>query len=99
MAGAAEPLLCMYNAATPATCGLAAEVPPKSAMSTSLRWLSDRDPLPGANRSTQLPKFELAAFTSVVGTMFPTVMAWGVRAGDWVHALTVLFPAETTTGI
>src|SRR5690348_2159510 len=51
-------------------------------------------PLPGAYRSTQVPKFEYEAWASVL-SVAPTVMASASRAGDWRQALRLSLPAAT----
>ena len=51
-------------------------------------------PLPGANRSRHVPKFENDDLASVV-VVEPTVIAFAARAGDELQALALLLPAAT----
>jgi hypothetical protein len=95
VAGVAEGFVCKYNAATPATCGAAIDVPDIEVMSVVLRMYDDVTETPGANTSTHEPKFEKLARTSVE-PVAPTVMAKGSLAGEAPHALALLLPAATT---
>ena len=54
-------------------------------------------PLPGANRSRHVPKFENDDLASVV-VVEPTVIAFAARAGDELHAFALLLPAATAIG-
>ena len=47
---------------------------------------------PGVNRSTQVPKLEKLARWSLMSEA-PSVMAFGVDAGEAVQALALLLPA------
>jgi hypothetical protein len=51
-------LFCSSSAAAPVTCGVAIEVPLMVLVATALVFQDDVMPLPGANRSTQVPKLE-----------------------------------------
>ena len=51
---------------------------------------------PGANRSRHGPKFEKLGRWSVVGSVAPTVIAAGTRAGEKPQASALLLPADTT---
>ena len=55
VAGDAAGLPCRYKAATPATCGVAIDVPLIVFVAVSDVCQDDRIPEPGANRSRQLP--------------------------------------------
>ena len=88
---------CLYNAATPATCGDAIDVPLNVAVAVSELNHDDRIPEPGANRSRHVPKFENDERASVV-VVEPTVMAFAARDGDELHALAFEFPAATAIG-
>jgi len=54
-AGSAVGFAWRYNAAAPATCGEAIEVPLMVTAETSLKLYADRIDTPGANTSTQAP--------------------------------------------
>jgi hypothetical protein len=80
--------------ATPATWGEDIEVP-------LMVWVAVFEPIqpavmltPGPKISTQVPKFEKLARASAL-LLAATVIADGVRAGDWVQASALLFPADT----
>jgi hypothetical protein len=83
-----------YSAALPTTWGVAIDVPLMVLVAVSLVFQSEVMPEPGANRSTQVPKFEYEARASVE-VVAPTVIALGARAGDEVHASALLLPAAT----
>ena len=84
---------CRYNAATPAACGDAIDVP--LIVLVELPGIhADVMLTPGANRSTQVPKFENDARVSVL-SVAPTVIASGVAAGEKVHASADELPAAT----
>src|SRR5258705_12721830 len=74
IAGVAVGFALKYAAAIPATCGDAIDVPSSVFVAVSLAMPTDRMPTPGANRSTQLPKFENDARVSVIDVA-PTVIA------------------------
>ena len=92
VAGEALGFVSKNNAATPATCGVAIDVPEIVFVAVSLVFHDDVMLLPGAKMSRQGPKFENDARASVI-VVAPTVMAFGTRAGDVVQAFTLLFPA------
>jgi hypothetical protein len=81
VAGDADGWLCRYRAATPATCGVAIEVPLNVAVAVSLVLYADRIDEPGAKMSTTLPKFENDERASV-RVVAPTVIASVTRAGE-----------------
>jgi len=97
VAADAEGFACLYNAATPATCGDAIDVPLKVAVAVVEVHHADRIPEPGANRSTHVPKFENEDRASDV-VVEPVVIAFAARAGDDVHASVLLLPAATAIG-
>ena len=69
------------SAAAPVTCGDAIEVPLCVYVALSLVTQAEAIPLPGANISTQAPKFEkLARWSELL--VAPTVIAFGARAGE-----------------
>ena len=93
----ADGLNCLYSAATPATWGDAIEVPLNVAVAVFDVYQADSIPLPGANRSRHVPKFENDDLASVE-VVEPTVIAFAARAGDELHALVLLLPAATAIG-
>src|SRR5688572_3193411 len=82
------------RAATPATWGEAIDVPLKVAVPVLLAFDADVMAEPGANRSTQVPKFENDARASVL-VEAPAVRARGTRAGEPLQALALELPAAT----
>ena len=82
-------------AATPATNGLAIEVPLRNAVAAGLVFQSDWIPVPGANRSTQVPKSENVDRVSAV-SVAATVIAGVTSAGTVPHASALAFPAAMT---
>jgi len=97
-AGVLFGLFALTRAATPATCGVAIEVP-------LIVFVAVFDPIqsevmedPGANTSRQVPKLEKEERASVF-VVAPTVMAFGTRAGEPLHALALSLPAATTTTV
>jgi hypothetical protein len=93
--GVAEGLLWRYNAATPATCGVAMEVPLRTVVAVSLVYQSDVIESPGANMSNTDPILEKDATLSEM-SVAPTVMASVTRAGEYLLASSrLLFPAAT----
>src|ERR1044072_8261573 len=92
VAGDADGLLCRNRAATPATCGVAIEVPLKVAVAVSLVFHDDKMLEPGAKISTTLPKFENDERASVC-VDDPTVIASLTRAGEEVEASVFELPA------
>jgi hypothetical protein len=74
-------LFSRYNAATPATCGLAMDVPEIVLMALLLVIHADVIELPGAKISTTEPKLEKEERASVE-VVEPTVMASAVLAGE-----------------
>ena len=84
----------MYKAATPATCGEAIDVPLSVAVAVFEVAHAESIPLPGANRSRQVPKLENDDLASVE-VVEPTVIAFAARAGDELHAFVLLLPAAT----
>jgi hypothetical protein len=85
-----------YNAATPATCGDAIEVPAFVEVPPVVD--SDTIPTPGANISTQLPQFEktVRPFEPFIA---PTASAPAAEDGEKLQASAFAFPAATTTTI
>ena len=94
VAGDAAGLLCRNRAATPATWGVAIEVPLSVAVAVSLVRYAEIMLEPGAKISTTLPKFETDERASV-WVDEPTVIAAATRAGDELDALVLPFPAAT----
>ena len=84
--------VCRYRAATPATCGVAIEVPLIVLVAVSLVDHADVILDPGAKMSTTLPKFENDERASVL-VLDPTVMAALTRAGDEFDAFVFELPA------
>ena len=80
------------RAATPATCGVAIEVPEIVFVAVSLVFHDEVMLEPGAKISTHVPKFENDERASVV-VVDPTVIALGSRAGEKLHAFALLLPA------
>jgi hypothetical protein len=68
-------------------CGVAIDVPLIVRVAVLLVDQADVMPTPGANQSTQLPKFAHEAFWSLLIVAL-TVIAWLTRAGDVLHAFT-----------
>ena len=85
VAGEAVGFVSRNNAATPATCGDAIDVPEIVLVAVSLVRHAEVMPLPGAKISTQVPKFENDERVSVV-VVEPTVIAAGARAGETLQA-------------
>ena len=85
VAGEAVGLVSRNKAATPVTCGVAIEVPEIVLVAVSLVLHDEVMLLPGAKRSTQVPKFENEERASVI-VVEPTVIALATRAGDVLHA-------------
>ena len=85
VAGEAVGFVSRNNAATPATCGVAIDVPEIVLVAVSLVFHDDVMLLPGAKMSTHVPKFENEERASLV-VVEPTVMALGARAGETLHA-------------
>lgn len=73
--------------------GEAMEVPLNIWEASSLEYQAEVMCVPGAYKSTQLPKFEYVA-TESFALMAPTVMALGVDAGEYWQASTPSFPAR-----
>ena len=73
-------LFCRNRAATPATCGVAMEVPLIVLVAVSLVRHADRIAEPGAKISTTLPKLENDERASLM-VVAPTVIASPTRAG------------------
>ena len=86
VAGVALGLLWRNRAATPATCGVAIDVPLSVAVAVSLVSQADRMLEPGAKISTTLPKLENDDRASVI-VVAPTVIASATRAGEEFAAL------------
>jgi hypothetical protein len=61
-------------------------------VAVSLVLQEDVMPTPGANQSTQLPRFENEALRSV-WSVAPIVIASATRAGEKLHALLFELPA------
>ncbi|MDX6720335.1 MAG: hypothetical protein QOJ63_2589 [Solirubrobacteraceae bacterium] len=94
VAGEAAGLPCRYSAATPATCGVAIDVPLIVLVAVSDVYQEDWMLDPGANRSTQVPKFENDERASV-DVAAATVSALATRAGEVAQASALSFPAAT----
>src|SRR5258705_329233 len=92
VAGEAPGFVSKNSAATPATCGVAMEVPEIVLVAVSLVFHEDVMLEPGAKISTHVPKFENDERASVV-VVEPTVIALATRAGDELQASALLFPA------
>jgi hypothetical protein len=74
-------LPCKYNAATPATCGDAIEVPEIVFVAVSPVCQAEVIEEPGAKISRQVPKFENDERASEL-VVEPTVIALATRAGE-----------------
>ena len=85
VAGEAVGFVSRNNAATPATCGVAIDVPEMVFVAVSLVRQAEVMLLPGAKMSTQVPKFENEERASLV-VVEPTVIAFAVRAGETLQA-------------
>src|SRR6185436_20499650 len=94
VAGDAPGFVSRNRAATPATCGVAIEVPEIVLVAVLLVFQDDVMFDPGAKMSTQVPKFEKDDRASVV-VVEPTVSAFATRAGDELQAFALLLPAAT----
>jgi len=92
VAGDAPGLVSKNRAATPATCGVAIEVPEIVFVAVSLVFQDEVMLEPGAKTSTHVPKFENDERASVL-VVDPTVIALGSRAGEELHAFVLLLPA------
>jgi hypothetical protein len=92
VAGDAPGLLCKNLAATPATCGVAIEVPLIVLVAVSLVFQDDRMLEPGAKISTTLPKLENDERASEL-VLDPTVIASATRAGEELEAFVFELPA------
>jgi hypothetical protein len=92
VAGEALGFVSRNNAATPATCGDAIDVPEIVLVAVSLVRHAEVMLLPGAKMSRHVPKIENDERASVVDDE-PTVIALATRAGDVVQASTASFPA------
>src|SRR6476620_547317 len=90
VAGEAVGLVSRNRAATPATCGVAIDVPEIVLVAVSLVFQDEVMLLPGAKMSRHVPKLEKEARASVF-VVAPTVFAVATRAGDELHAFG--FPA------
>ena len=80
-AGVAAGTTDKYAAAAPATTGAAMDVPDSDARAVSDVNQAETSATPGANMSTQVPKFEDEARLSAE-SVAPTVIANGARAGE-----------------
>jgi hypothetical protein len=81
VAGDAPGFVSRKRAATPATCGVAIEVPEIVFVAVSLVFHDEVMLEPGAKMSTHVPKFENDERASVL-VVEPTVMALAARAGE-----------------
>ena len=81
------------RAATPATCGVAIDVPLIVLVAVSLVAHADVMLEPGAKMSTTLPKFENDDAGVGARASEPTVIAAATRAGDELHAFAFELPA------
>src|SRR5437773_3170524 len=99
--GGAVGTRCKYEAANPATCGEAIEVPVRTIVAVLLVHQADVTSCPGAKRSRQAPKLLplFASQTQRASDEFdaPTLIAEATRAGDSLHASMLVLPAATTT--
>ena len=93
-AGVAAGFCCRYSAATPATCGVAMEVPEIVTVAVGEVHHAEVIDCPGAKMSTHGPQFENDARMSF-DAVAPTVMAVGSLAGDFVQASELSLPAAT----
>jgi len=92
VAGDAVRLFCRNRAATPATCGVAMDVPLIVLMAVLLVDHAEVMLDPGAKMSTTLPTLEKDDRASLI-VLDPTVMASLTRAGDDVLAFAFELPA------
>src|SRR6267143_6687380 len=83
-----------YRAATPATCGVAIDVPLIVFVDVSVSHHADVMFTPGANQSTHGPKSEKLALPSAE-VVAPTVIASATPAGEPVQASALSLPAAT----
>lgn len=82
-------LVCRYWAATPATCGVAIDVPLIVAVAVFEVCPAERMSAPGAKRSRHLPTLEDPSedvHRASIEVVAPTVSAAATRAGDVSHA-------------
>ena len=87
---------CKILAATPATCGDAIDVPDMIAVGLFAEIPAEVIETPGAITSTHFPRLLKLAKVSV-RSLAATVIAFGTRAGEDLHASCFEFPAATTT--
>jgi hypothetical protein len=92
VAGDAVGFVSKNRAATPATCGVAIEVPEIVFVAVSLVFQDEVMLEPGAKISTHVPKLEKDERASVI-VVDPTVIALGSRAGEELQASALLLPA------
>jgi hypothetical protein len=92
VAGDAVGFVSKNRAATPATCGVAIEVPEIVFVAVSLVFQDEVMLEPGAKMSTHVPKLEKDERASVI-VVDPTVIALGSRAGEELQASALLLPA------
>ena len=85
VAGEALGFVSRNSAATPATCGVAIDVPEIVFIAVSLVLHDDVMLLPGAKMSRQAPKFENDERASLI-VVAPTVIALATRAGEKLQA-------------
>jgi len=83
------------EAAMPATCGQAMDVPEIVFVAVLEPIQADMMLLPGAKVSTQVPKLEKLERASVL-VLEPTQMPKGADAGEVLQAFALLLPAATT---
>src|SRR5688572_21605540 len=83
--GVADGFDCRYSAATPATCGVAIDVPEIVFVAVVLVYHEEVMLMPGAKRSTQVPMFAHDGLVSVLSVAL-TVMAAATRAGEVLQA-------------
>jgi hypothetical protein len=88
-------LVLQIEAAIPATCGQAIDVPEMVFVAVFDPIQADKMLVPGANVSTHVPKFEKPDRASLFA-LDPTQIPKGAEAGEKVHAFALLFPAATT---
>lgn len=92
VAGEALGFVSRNSAATPATCGVAIDVPEIVFIAVSLVNHDDVMSLPGAKMSRHVPIFENEARASLI-VVAPTVIALATRAGEKLQASKPSFPA------
>src|SRR5690606_4881493 len=93
-AGAASGFASRYSAATPATCGVAMDVPEIVLAASSPSIQAEVISWPGARMSTQSPQLDHGGGTSSE-SVAPTVIVLGSEAGEMSQASEPSLPAAT----